>query len=114
QSMEKLLNYAARFRSTDQVEVCAAAGAHRLLRRCRKHSSEGLLRSNRRGLRTGRGTGHHGVLVRHCGTRRPPHPPPLALTPLGERMETSPDLIDFTAGGARSGDLEVAWIHGSE
>ena len=29
-------------------------------------------------------------------------------------METSPDLIDFTAGGARSGDLEVAWIHGSE
>ena len=52
--------------------------------------------------------------MRHCGTRRPPHPPPLALTPLGERMETPPDLIDFTAGGARSGDLEVAWIHGSE
>ena len=29
-------------------------------------------------------------------------------------METPPDLIDFTAGRARSGDLEVAWIHGSE
>ena len=29
-------------------------------------------------------------------------------------METPPDLIDFTASRARSGDLEVAWIHGSE
>lgn len=29
-------------------------------------------------------------------------------------METPPDLIDFTAGRARSGDLEMAWIHGSE
>jgi glyoxylase-like metal-dependent hydrolase (beta-lactamase superfamily II) len=29
-------------------------------------------------------------------------------------MDTAPDLIDFTAGRARSGDLDVAWIHGSE
>ena len=29
-------------------------------------------------------------------------------------METPPELIDFTAGHARSGDLDVSWIHGSE
>jgi glyoxylase-like metal-dependent hydrolase (beta-lactamase superfamily II) len=29
-------------------------------------------------------------------------------------MDTAPDLIDFTAGGPQSGDLDVAWIHGSE
>jgi glyoxylase-like metal-dependent hydrolase (beta-lactamase superfamily II) len=29
-------------------------------------------------------------------------------------METPPELIDFTAGAPRSGDLDVSWIHGSE
>ncbi|MFE4227839.1 MBL fold metallo-hydrolase [Arthrobacter sp. NPDC056886] len=29
-------------------------------------------------------------------------------------METPPELIDFTAGHPRSGDLDVSWIHGSE
>ena len=29
-------------------------------------------------------------------------------------METPPELIDFTAGQPHSGDLDVAWIHGSE
>ena len=29
-------------------------------------------------------------------------------------METPPELIDFTAGGPRSADLDVTWIHGSE
>ena len=29
-------------------------------------------------------------------------------------MDTPPELIDFTAGGPRSADLDVAWIHGSE
>jgi glyoxylase-like metal-dependent hydrolase (beta-lactamase superfamily II) len=29
-------------------------------------------------------------------------------------METPPELIDFTAGLTRSGDLDVSWIHGSE
>ena len=28
-------------------------------------------------------------------------------------MDTPPELIDFTAGHPRSGDLDVAWIHGS-
>ncbi|MEY9778250.1 MBL fold metallo-hydrolase [Arthrobacter sp. MW3 TE3886] len=29
-------------------------------------------------------------------------------------MDTAPELIDFTAGGPQPGDLDVAWIHGSE
>ena len=29
-------------------------------------------------------------------------------------MDTPPELVDFTAGGPRSTDLDVAWIHGSE
>ena len=29
-------------------------------------------------------------------------------------MDTPPELIDFTAGHPRSGDLDVSWIHGSE
>ena len=29
-------------------------------------------------------------------------------------MDTPPELIDFTAGRPRPGDLDVSWIHGSE
>ena len=103
--MEKLLNYAARFRSVDQGEglhgaaeaATCARPPHRLLRKCRNHSSKGHLRSNRRGLRTGKGPV---IMECWCVTADPTSaaPPPLALTHPGERMETPPDLIDFTAG----------------